>query len=96
MPSELTASNPFGRLLFGNHLRRVQLNLEYARELQAVAAARRIDKLLGPAHVILAGDLTHPPDFASVRFWTGRQSLAGVSVCYRDTFLSVLATAPES
>ena len=36
----------------------------------------------------MAGDLTDPPDSASVRFWTGRQSLFGASVCYRDAWES--------
>jgi endonuclease/exonuclease/phosphatase family metal-dependent hydrolase len=96
MLAELTAPDPFGRLLFVNHLPCWQLNFEYERELQAVAAARRIEELLahGPAHVILAGDLTDPPDSASVRFWTGRQSLSGVSVCYRDAWQSLHAAEP--
>jgi endonuclease/exonuclease/phosphatase family metal-dependent hydrolase len=104
MLAELTAPDPFGRLLFVNHLPCWQLNFEYERELQAVAAARRIEELLvhGPAHVILAGDLTDPPDSASVRFWTGRQSLSGVSVCYRDAWESLrggsraIPTAPKT
>ena len=57
MLAELTAPDPFGRLLFVNHLPCWQLNFEYERELQAVAAARRIEEFLvhRPAHVILVG-----------------------------------------
>jgi endonuclease/exonuclease/phosphatase family metal-dependent hydrolase len=96
MLADLAAPDPFGRLLFVNHLPCWQLDFEYERELQAVAAARRVEELLihGPAHVILAGDLTDPPDAASVRFWTGRQSLSGVSVCYRDAWESMHDAEP--
>jgi len=30
----------------------------------------------------------------SIRFWTGRQSLEGVSVCYRDAWASAHPGAP--
>jgi endonuclease/exonuclease/phosphatase family metal-dependent hydrolase len=58
--------------------------------LQAVAAARVLEELAGgfDTHVVLAGDLTADPDAASVRFLTGRQSLEGMSVCYRDAWES--------
>lgn len=36
-----------------------------------------------PARCI-AGDLNADPAAASVRFWTGRRSLDGSSVCYQD------------
>jgi endonuclease/exonuclease/phosphatase family metal-dependent hydrolase len=36
--------------------------------------------------VILAGDLDADPSAASIRFLTGRQSLHGLSVCYRDAW----------
>jgi endonuclease/exonuclease/phosphatase family metal-dependent hydrolase len=39
--------------------------------------------------VIFAGDFTADPDSAGVRFLTGRQSLDGTSVCYRDAWESV-------
>jgi endonuclease/exonuclease/phosphatase family metal-dependent hydrolase len=38
--------------------------------------------------VVVAGDLNAGQDAASIRFWTGRQSLAGVSVCFRDAWES--------
>jgi endonuclease/exonuclease/phosphatase family metal-dependent hydrolase len=38
--------------------------------------------------VILAGDFDATPDAASIRFLSGKQSLEGVSVCYRDAWAS--------
>ncbi len=48
-------------------------------------AARAIEERIatGPMHVLLAGDLDAEPDAASLRFLEGRQSLDGLSVCYR-------------
>ena len=37
---------------------------------------------------MLAGDFDAVPDAAGVRFWSGRQSLSGTSVCYRDAWES--------
>jgi endonuclease/exonuclease/phosphatase family metal-dependent hydrolase len=45
-------------------------------------------------HVVLAGDLDATPDAASVRFWRGRQSLEGMSVCYRDAWGSTHPDEP--
>jgi endonuclease/exonuclease/phosphatase family metal-dependent hydrolase len=58
------------------------------RELQAVATARAVEQELAgdDRHVILLGDLDEGPDGASLRFWTGRQSLEGMSVAYRDAW----------
>jgi endonuclease/exonuclease/phosphatase family metal-dependent hydrolase len=88
--AEIDVPTPFGRVLVVNHLPCWQLAYEYERELQAKAAGTFIEDLIGgrQIHVILAGDLTDPPDSASVRFWTGRQSLFGASVCYRDAWES--------
>jgi endonuclease/exonuclease/phosphatase family metal-dependent hydrolase len=57
---------------------------ELERELQAVQAAERLEELAG--HVVVAGDFDADPDASSMRFWAGRQSLHGVSVCYRDAW----------
>jgi hypothetical protein len=38
------------------------------------------------AHVVLLGDFNDTPDSSSVRFWTGRQSLEGLSVAYQDAW----------
>jgi endonuclease/exonuclease/phosphatase family metal-dependent hydrolase len=88
--AEVLTPEPVGPLLFVNHLPNWQLDLEYERELQTVIAARRIEELRGRGgrHVILAGDLDAVPEAASIRFWTGRQSLDGMSVCYRDAWES--------
>ncbi len=88
--AEIRAPEPVGPLLFVNHLPSWQLNFEHERELQAVAAGRFIEELLGrrSMHVVLAGDFDADPEAASVRFWSGRQSLGGTSVCYRDAWES--------
>jgi endonuclease/exonuclease/phosphatase family metal-dependent hydrolase len=88
--AEIHAPEPLGPLLFVNHLPNWQLDFELERELQAVAAARAVEELVGErsVHVVLAGDLTADPDSGSVRFWSGRQSLSGTSVCYRDAWES--------
>jgi endonuclease/exonuclease/phosphatase family metal-dependent hydrolase len=53
-----------------------------ARFLEELAVARG-------AHVLLAGDFTSDAEAANVRFVSGRQSLDGTSVCYRDAWESV-------
>lgn len=88
--AEIDAPPPFGPLLFANHHPNWQLDFEYERELQAVVVARFIEDLLRERsrHVIVAGDMNADPNAASIRFWTGRQSLDGMSVCYRDVWES--------
>jgi endonuclease/exonuclease/phosphatase family metal-dependent hydrolase len=77
-----------GDVLLVNKRTSFQFGAELERELEAVAAARLIEDLVAaqPAQVILASDLNAAPDTASIRFWTGRQSLRGLSVCYQDTW----------
>lgn len=91
--AEIHAPQPFGPLLFVNHKPNWQPNFAYERELQAVVAARYIEHLVGTGsrHVVLAGDFDSDPDAANMRFWTGHQSLDGMSVCYRDAWVSVNA-----
>lgn len=81
---EVTAPEPIGPLLFVNHLPSWQRSFELERELQTVAAARLLEELIDGRnlHVELAGDLDAVPDAASIRFWTGRQSLGNMSVCH--------------
>jgi endonuclease/exonuclease/phosphatase family metal-dependent hydrolase len=81
---------PIGALLFVNHLPNWQLGLEYEREQQAVVAARFVEGLVEETgrHVVLAGDMDADPEAASIRFWSGRQSLDATSVCYRDAWAS--------
>jgi endonuclease/exonuclease/phosphatase family metal-dependent hydrolase len=61
---------------------------ERERELQAVITARFVEELVAgqDRNVVLAGDFDDPPDAASIRFWTGRQSLEGTSVAYEDAW----------
>ena len=92
--AEVIAPEPVGPLLFVNHFPNFQLNFEHERELQAVAAARFVEEHIGQSNrqVVMVGDLDADPNAASTRFWSGRQSLFGMSVCYRDAWES---THPE-
>ena len=82
---EVDAPEP---LLFVNHFPSWQLGQESEREQQAVTVAREIDRLTRgrAAHVVVAGDMDADPSATSIRFWTGRASLGGMSVCYRDAW----------
>jgi len=83
--AEINGPTAEGRLLFVNHFPSWQLQFEVERERQAVLAARFIEKRCAEhPHVVVVGDFDADPAATSVRFWTGRQSLDGVSVCYRD------------
>lgn len=94
LAAEVSVPDPVGSLLFLNHFPNWQLNLEYERELQAVVAARFVEDQVNrqARQVVMVGDLDADAEAASVRFWTGRQSLHGISVCYRDAWAS---TRPE-
>lgn len=86
--AEVHAPQPLGTLHAAHHKPVFQLDYEHERELQAVEAARFIDHVLGDRdeHVVVVGDFDATPDSASVRFWTGRQSLKGMSVSYHDAW----------
>lgn len=73
-----------------NHFPKWQLNLEYERELQSIAAARIVEERAAGSDlpVVIVGDLDADPSAASIRFWCGRQSLGNMSVCYRDAWES--------
>jgi endonuclease/exonuclease/phosphatase family metal-dependent hydrolase len=88
--AEVLAPEPLGPLLFAFYNPSWKLHQEHERELQAPAAARFLHEFAeGRAnHVILAADLDADPEAASARFWTGRQALGGMSVCYRDAWES--------
>jgi len=95
--AEILASGPLGTILFVHHNASWQLGFEHERELQAVAASRLVEDLLGKrevGHVVLAGDFNAAPDSASVRFWRGLQSLGETSVCYRDSWESAYPGEP--
>lgn len=89
--ARIESPEPFGPCLLVNHLPSWQLDFESEREQQAVRTARAIaDRAAdGVRHVVLAGDFDADPDAASVRFWSGRQSLEGMSTCYRDAWDAV-------
>jgi endonuclease/exonuclease/phosphatase family metal-dependent hydrolase len=74
-----------------------QFHLAHERELQAVAAAAMVEDEVAadpPDHVVVAGDFDSTPDSSVMRFWTGRQSLGGTSVVYRDAWESARGAAP--
>jgi endonuclease/exonuclease/phosphatase family metal-dependent hydrolase len=96
--AEIQGPKPVGPFLFANHLPNYQPNFEYEREIQTVAAARVIEEMVArrPMHVVVAGDLDAEPDAASLRFWAGRQSLEGMSVCYRNAWESTHPGEPTT
>ncbi len=94
--AEIELPTPFGRTVFVHHKPTYCVGSAWERELQAVAAARFVeDQLAGQDHqVVLLGDFDDTPDSASVRFWTGKQSLDGCSVAYRDAWDAVHPDEP--
>jgi endonuclease/exonuclease/phosphatase family metal-dependent hydrolase len=94
--AEIAAPPPFGRILVACHGNSWPRWAEHERELQALAVVRRLEQVAGgrETHVIVGGDFNATPDAASMRFWTGQQSLAGRSTAYRDCWESVHGDAP--
>jgi endonuclease/exonuclease/phosphatase family metal-dependent hydrolase len=88
---EIDAPPPVGPLLFVHHKPAWQVGYALERELQAVACARFVEEQVAGRnlHVVLAGDFDDTPDSASIRFWTGKQSLHGTSVAYRDAWAAM-------
>jgi endonuclease/exonuclease/phosphatase family metal-dependent hydrolase len=86
--AEIRAPEPVGALVFVNHKPNFESKLAYEREQQAVLAGRFLEELAadGDRHVVVAGDQDATPEAASIRFWTGEQSLDETSVCYRDAW----------
>lgn len=89
--AEIDLPEPFGPVVFATYTNEYRPAFEIDRERQAVAVARVLEPMVDERrrHVVVAGDLNADPDAASMRFWTGRQSLEGVSVGYRDAWGSV-------
>jgi endonuclease/exonuclease/phosphatase family metal-dependent hydrolase len=78
---------PVGRTLIAHHKPSWPFGYEYEREQQALAAACALERHAeGDAHAIVLGDFDATPDAASMLFWRGRRSLAGMSVCYQDAW----------
>jgi endonuclease/exonuclease/phosphatase family metal-dependent hydrolase len=91
---EVLVPPPIGALLVVHHKAAYQLQLEHVREEQALATARFVEDLVSDRPdlpVVLMGDLNAGPDAGSVRFLTGRQSLASTSVRYEDAWEAVHA-----
>jgi endonuclease/exonuclease/phosphatase family metal-dependent hydrolase len=90
LAAEILVPEPIGPLLFVFHNPSWRLDFSYEREMQAVAAARFVESLVeqGARHVVMVGDLDADPVSSTTRFWTGRQSLDKISVCYRDVWES--------
>jgi endonuclease/exonuclease/phosphatase family metal-dependent hydrolase len=86
---------PIGPVLLVNHFPDYQVHHELERERQTAHVASAVEDLVAsqPRHVLLAGDLDAEPDSASLRFLAGRQSLDGISVCYRRAWESVHGNA---
>jgi hypothetical protein len=82
---------PFGSSVFVHYKPTHHIGYARERELQAVRCARFVDEVTAgrDVHVVLLGDFDDTPDSSSVRFWTGRQSLDGFSVAYRDAWEAV-------
>jgi endonuclease/exonuclease/phosphatase family metal-dependent hydrolase len=76
----------FDDLVAVNHFPSWAPSQEAARERETVAAARRVEELVGDRHVVLGGDLDAVPDAASIRFLRGLQGLDGFSVRYLDAW----------
>ena len=94
--AEVELPSPFGLTLFVHHKPTFQVGYARERELQAVACARFVEEQLAgrDLHVVLMGDFDDTPDSSSVRFWTGRQSLEGRSIAYRDAWEAVHPADP--
>jgi endonuclease/exonuclease/phosphatase family metal-dependent hydrolase len=88
--------SPVGRLVVGSHGSSWAWWAERERELQAVAVVRHLEALAGrrSTHVVLGGDFNAEPHAASMRFFTGRQSLDGVSTAYRDAWEAIHGDEP--
>jgi endonuclease/exonuclease/phosphatase family metal-dependent hydrolase len=86
--AELELPKPFGLTVLVHHGAAYQFGYARERELQAVACALFVEDYVAGrnAHVVLLGDFNDTPDSSSVRFWTGRQSLEGLSVVYQDAW----------
>jgi endonuclease/exonuclease/phosphatase family metal-dependent hydrolase len=94
---EVLAPPPVGKLLVAHHKGTYEWGREHVRERQALATADFVEELLSQRSdmpVVLLGDFNAGPDAASLRFLTGRQSLAGTSVRYEDAWEAVHADEP--
>ncbi len=87
--ARFVAPAPIGSVLVAHHKPVWEFGMERERELQAVRTAAAVEDRMAAgeaAHAIVLGDFDAEPHSASIRFWTGRQSLDGMSVSYRDVW----------
>jgi endonuclease/exonuclease/phosphatase family metal-dependent hydrolase len=87
--ARVEAPDPIGSVLVAHHKPIWEFGMERERELQAVHTAAAIEERMAAGvadHAIVLGDFDAEPHAASLRFWTGRQSLEEVSVSYRDAW----------
>lgn len=75
-----------GEMLFISTTASWRLDAESARERQALALTDLDMRHRRALPTVIAGDFNAEPDAASIRFLTGRQSLAGHSVYYQDAW----------
>jgi endonuclease/exonuclease/phosphatase family metal-dependent hydrolase len=75
-------------MLVAHHKPSWPFPFELEREHQAVLVARALEKHIGDRelHAVVLGDFDATPDSASMQFWRGRRSSAGMSVCYQDAW----------
>jgi len=87
--AKVAAPQPAGDLLFVCAKPSWEWNREYERELQALELVDTVTKHTPsdgfPA--IVAGDFDATPEHASIRFLSGKQSLAGKSMHFRDAWV---------
>jgi endonuclease/exonuclease/phosphatase family metal-dependent hydrolase len=86
--ARVATPEPVGPMLLVGATTSWELHGELERELQAVAITKMVQRLADPKGfpTIIGGDLDAAPDSASIRFLTGKQSLAGMSVHYLDAW----------
>ncbi len=89
--AEVELPAPVGPTLVVHHKPTYEIGYSQEREQQAVATARFVEQLTAgrDVHVVVLGDFDDTPDSAALRFWTGRQSIDGTSVAYRDAWEAV-------
>lgn len=88
MLATIDAPSPHGPMLVVNHFPDAAAHREVERERQAVAVVKALEEQIEDPDqlVVLGGDLDADPDAASIRFLTGKQSLQGKSVCFRNAW----------
>ena len=75
-----------------------EVKIEFAEAQRLASGGEQLKRELREHHSrtpkLSGGDLDADPDATSIRFWSGRQSLGGMSVCYRDAWESMQPQEP--